>query len=248
MPLRKRQAVVVGTVIGVLSVLLVAEFQDVAFRIVGFRTSNVSIRMSKDDFVGLIDEATEAGIALNACKPLRIGTLQLHHVDVLLHKIGSSALLSYPSTPEFFDLNISHLSRRIRFGPLNSSFALMEQNAVAERCDELLLDSLFAFQDPHISTYAHRMLGMHLSRLAALAADEKVVVTILGGEDAALSLLRAQAIGSFLQREYGLTAASLSLIVDTTHRLKLECAAAPGIDARLCARVNHRVEIAVRGT
>jgi hypothetical protein len=240
-----RQAIVLGTVVGVLSLLLVAEFQDKVFQLVGFRAPNVSIRMTKDDFLGLMEEATDAGIALNPCKPLRLEAAQLHHVDVLLHKIGSSALLSYPATPEFFDSNLPQLSRRIRFGPLNSSFTAMERNSAIGRCDEFLLDSLFAEESVAISPKVSRMLRLRLGKLAALAPNERVVVTVFGGDDRKRSFMQAEAIGKILQIEYGFMANNLSLIVDVTRRSKLECAGSAAVSARLCARVNQRVEISV---
>jgi len=209
MPLWRRQIVVVGTVIAVLSALVVGEFQDAAFRIVGFRASDVSIRLAKDDFLGLVEEATEAGVALNACQPLRPELLRLNHVDVMLHKIGSSALLRYPSTPEFFDRNAPHLPRHIRFEPLNSNITPMQRNSPKEKCDELLLEYFFAAGGLRISAETQRMLTVRLGRLAALSADEKVVVTVYDEGNGTAARSQAGAIGEFLQRAYGLNPAKL---------------------------------------
>lgn len=213
--------------------------QDASMQVIGYRKLNVSVRMSRDDFNTVVDRATRAGYALNACAPLDPNAPVIDHMDVLSHALGTTALIRYPALP--FGAPETAEAATVRFEPLNAS--LMVMSGVGERapCREFLTYTIFKPGQAVFSMQGESMLEAQLAWLEGDKPSWKVSIAVLEpGELGAGSLAQAAALKAYLLRRYRLSPSSVSIDAKGAE-LKRDCAGVR--NAGLCNQANQRIEI-----
>lgn len=131
---KKGQRWVVLSLLTIVGTLFWSSYlQDMSLWAFGFREERVTIRLSKEDFELMQAGASASGLSLDGCRAAPPNTYILHGVDIVLHKLGTHALVRYPSKNFLMD---DALGSQIEIEIANPSFAVMRLRGKQPLCSQ----------------------------------------------------------------------------------------------------------------
>lgn len=239
-PLFIRQVLIVLIVTIMVVALEIAGFQDLSMQVIGYRKHDVSVRLSKEDFLVLIERATRAGHAVNACQPLDSAMPVIDHIDVLWHKLGTTALIRYPTLPFVLFAEAEHAT--VRLEPLNASLTVISSVTERETCREFLIDTIFQAGQAGFAWGAKDLMDEQLNFLESDPARWNIHIAVLDPVGPGKTVAQAQALKAYLMRRYRLASSAIVIETGRTDRKRV-CGDTD--NARLCERVIRRIEVRV---
>jgi hypothetical protein len=233
-----RRAVAVSAVTFITIMLQIGVTQDASMLGIGYRNHNVSVRLSKEDFQAAVELATRAGYALNACRPLDPATPIIEHMDVLWHKLSTTALIRYPA----LGLGAEPAAERaaVRLEPLNASLMVMRDVAERDTCSEFLIDTIFRPGRAGFTDRAEPLLDELLNRRGIDPARWNIRIAVIDPGAPELAAAQAAALKAQLIRRYRLGASAIVIDGVRADRKRV-CDGTE--NARSCEIANRRVEI-----
>jgi outer membrane protein OmpA-like peptidoglycan-associated protein len=245
LPIGKQGLVVTGAVIAVTTFLNFGIWLDASAILIGFREQNVSVRLAKEDFDELLEQATRNGMAINPCEQITPGASVLRHVDIMWQNLGTRSLLRFPSqvlgsTPRSDNV--------IRFKTGSNSIANVVSAGRQVRCEEFLTDVLFQEDRKHLRSYAVARLVEQLRWLRNIPPGARIRVVAYGSQSGTMSgdkeaLRQALAVKSFLESEWKLPASAVEATSAGALVAKQECDKLSSAQRLLCEKTNRRVEV-----
>lgn len=246
-PLSIRQAVIASIItisfisLGIFFVQEISmQLQEISMQLIGYRKHDVSVRLSKEDFLVLTERATRAGYAINACQSLNPAMPVIDHIDVLWHKLGTTALIRYPALP--LGAPAEEKRKAVRFEPLNASLTVISSVIERETCREFLNDTIFQAGQAGFAWGAEERLDEQLTLLESDPARWTIHIAVLDPVGPRQTVAQAQALKAYLMRRYRLASSAIVIETGRTDRKRV-CDDAD--NARLCEKVNRRIEIRV---
>lgn len=238
-PFAIRQMVIASIFTVFMLAMQLSWIQDTSMLTIGFRKHDVSVRLSKEDFNAMADQAIRAGHVLQACAPLDPRMPVLDHMDVLWYGLGTRALIRYPALP----LGASEATERttVRFEPLNASITVMSSRPERDTCREFLLTSIFRRGQATFVPGAESALEGQLGWLENDRQRWYVSIALFDpGAPTGETMVQAEAIKAYLGRRYRLPPASIFI---ETGRVDLKRDCGDFRDVALCNKANRRVEV-----
>lgn len=242
---RKRSLIVASMVGGIITAFNLGTLLDLSATFIGFRQQNVSVRLAKEDFDELIEQATREGVAINPCEDIPAGSSVLRHADILWQSLGTQSLLRFPSLP----LGISPKDTgTIRLKTTNASLGGVVAGGAPTRCRELLADTLFHEGTAELRPSGATRIVEQLPWVRNRPAGWKVRVVAhtdqgAGTSEAATALRQALIIKTALETALKLPAGVVEVGGAKQSAAKLDCTTHVTVQRSLCDKANRRVRI-----
>jgi hypothetical protein len=248
----KRGIVITLSIVAATTFLCFGTWLDASAVLIGFREQNVNVRLAKEDFEDMLEQATRAGFAVNPCEQLTTGASTLKHVDILWQNLGSRSLLRFPSQPFW---NSTSASREIRFKTGNAAIASVVSAKVHGRCGEMLAAALFRDSDKRPRANAGARILEQLPWLGSLSPGAKIQIVVFTGKSSATSdaamaetLQQAIAVKRLVEVLAKLPATAVEAVGAGYSIAKRECDNHSGGQRMLCDAIGRRIEIRILDT
>jgi len=228
-------------VTGIASLYLFKETQDIAFTWVGVRKNNVNVRLTKEDFELVSRQALMAGIPLNPCEQIDVKDPFVRGADVLSQRIGTQALVRYPSVPIGETKKIS----TVRVEPLAANVAVVEGPSTSNACFEFPRAMLFGtgsnpnFRSNAVERLDYKFEGVDMPKsTVALRA-------FYSGVDKTEATKEMEFLKRSIVERYSVPPEQVKFEIIEKPLNKWDCAQLPASSQRACAQANVRTEIEV---
>jgi hypothetical protein len=243
-----KRGVVISAIIVILTTFLcMGTWLDASAVLIGFREQNVNIRLPKEDFEEMLEQATRSGIAVNPCEQLTSGASTLQHADILWQNMGTRSLIRFPSQPLWRNASAS---REIHFKTGSAALANVVSAGPQSRCGEVLADVLFRDSGKRIRSNAGAHILDQLPWLEHLKEEAKMRVVAYGNKSAgattdgiAETLQQAVAVKQIVQGLTKLPASAIEVVGAGWASAKQECGSRSRGQRALCEASNRRIEI-----
>jgi hypothetical protein len=215
--------------------------QDMSFTLLGIRKSDVTVRVTKEDFELLARQALVAGIPLNSCETVDMKDPVVRNADVLWHRIGTHALVRHPSVP----LGETREPAMVRIEPLGSSITVVDSNAQPEKCVEFTRSNLFSLGTPaEMRTVAHQRLEL---KLDGIVRDEATLRlrAIYPKAEQGKAKTEMETLKNALVQRLGFPAERVIIEVEGNGPDKWQCEQLPASVQHSCKQANERIELRI---
>jgi hypothetical protein len=249
--IERRGLVVVAVLVVLTTFLCLGTWLDASAVLIGFREQNVNIRLPKEDFEEILEQATRSGFAVNPCEQLTPGATTLQHADILWQNMGTRSLIRFPSQPLWSSTGIRN---EIRFKTGNAALVNVVRAGSQGRCGEVLADVLFRGSGKRLRSSAPAYILEQLPWLAGLPAGSKIRIVAHGSKGVTASATndgtadtqqQALAVKRIVEALTKLAPANVEAEGAGWKILKQECDKRSGAQRTLCEASNRRIEIHV---